>query len=138
MASRAHLPALQVTTKHGSYIACMLDTKGPEIRTAKLRDGKSIELVKGQDVTVHAVGDAYTTWEGYKDEVTGVTHIGLSYANLCQSMTPGRIILIADGAISIEVVSVTSETELLGRVVNSFVLGERKNCNLPGGVNHGF
>ncbi|GIL58673.1 hypothetical protein Vafri_13670 [Volvox africanus] len=114
-----------------SLVAFLLDTKGPEIRTAMLRGGKDIELVAGQDVTVVAVGDDYVRWEGYK-EATGETKIGISYANLCQSIKPGGTILLADGAISIEVVSILNDTELLGRVINSHKLGQRKNCNLPG------
>jgi pyruvate kinase len=41
-------------------VAIMLDTKGPEIRTGKLKDGKPIELVAGQ--TLKIVTD--TTIEG--------------------------------------------------------------------------
>ncbi|GLC60287.1 hypothetical protein PLESTB_001594600 [Pleodorina starrii] len=114
-----------------SFVGFLLDTKGPEIRTAMLRDGKDIQLVAGQDVTVVAVGDEYVRWEGYK-EATGETKIGISYAKLCQSIKPGGIILLADGAISIEVVTILSDTELMGRVINSHKLGQRKNCNLPG------
>ncbi|GFR42123.1 hypothetical protein Agub_g2966 [Astrephomene gubernaculifera] len=121
----------KVAEAKDSHVAFLLDTKGPEIRTAMLRGGQEIELVAGQDVTVVAVGDAYDKWEGYK-EATGETRIGISYAKLCQSIKPGGIILLADGAISIEVVSILSETELLGRVINSHKLGQRKNCNLPG------
>jgi pyruvate kinase len=51
-------------------------------------------------------------------------------------MKPGGVILIADGAISIEVVRILSATELLGRVVNSHKLGQRKNCNLPGALSN--
>lgn len=54
-----------------SFVAFMLDTKGPEVRTAMLRDGKDIELVAGQEVTLVACGDDYVTWEGFKDEATG-------------------------------------------------------------------
>ena len=32
----------------------MLDTKGPEIRTTKLKDHKPVPLKVGQEVTVHA------------------------------------------------------------------------------------
>lgn len=49
-----------------------------------LRGGKDISLVAGQTVTVVAVGDDYDKWEGYKDEATGETKIGISYAKLCQ------------------------------------------------------
>ena len=119
---------------HGTALApvwaTMLDTKGPEIRTAMLRDHQSIELDAGQSIIVQAVGDAYTSFEGYK--TAAETRIGLSYAGLCQSMTPGKRILLADGTISIEVEEILSPTELRGRVLNSKKLGERKNCNLPG------
>ncbi len=43
-----------------------------QIRTAMLKGGKDIYLDKGQDVTVYAAGVEYTTWEGYKDEKTGM------------------------------------------------------------------
>jgi hypothetical protein len=46
----------------------------------------------------------------------GETKIGISYAKLCQSVKPGNIILIADGAISIEVVEILSEKELKGEL----------------------
>lgn len=73
---------LQVAAAKGKTIAFLLDTKGPEVRTAMLRGGKDIELEAGQEVTVVAVGDEYTTWEGYKDEATGnrsSAHTRLTY-----------------------------------------------------------
>ncbi len=123
---------MQVCKDKGHLAACLLDTKGPEIRTAMLRDGKDIELEANQLVTIHAVGDEYTKWEGYKDPATGETHIGLSYAKLCSSVKPGNKILLADGSISIAVEKIVDGTSLVGRVLNSKKLGQRKNCNLPG------
>ncbi len=110
--------------------ATMLDTKGPEIRTAMLRDHQAIQLEANQEIIVQAVGDDYVNFEGYKTPTE--TRIGLSYAGLCQSMSPGKRILLADGTISIEVLEILNETELRGRVMNTQKLGERKNCNLPG------
>ena len=110
--------------------ACLLDTKGPEIRTAMLKDGQPIELEKNQPITIEAVGDRYTEFQGYKTDEE--TRIGLSYAKLCQSVKPGNNILIADGSISIRVDSIESDTVLKGTVLNTKKLGERKNCNLPG------
>ena len=110
--------------------ASLMDTKGPEIRTAMLRDGEPIYLEKDQAITIEAVGDDYTTFQGYKTE--SETRIGLSYAKLCQSVKVGNNILIADGSISIRVDSIESVTVLKGTVLNSKKLGERKNCNLPG------
>ena len=111
---------------------CLLDTKGPEIRTAMLKDGKDIELVAGQTIFIEAVGADYVKWEGYKDEATGETRIGLSYGKLCSSVQQGNKILLADGSISIVVEEVCSANLLRGTVLNSKKLGQRKNCNLPG------
>ena len=95
-----------------------------------LREGKNIQLEKGQSIIVEAVGDAYTTFEGFKDETE--TRIGLSYPKLCESVSKGSHILLADGTISIEVEEILSPTELRGTLLNSKELGQRKNCNLPG------
>ena len=46
--------------------ASLLDTKGPEIRTAMLKDHEPIFLDKDQEIIVEAVGDKYTEFEGYK------------------------------------------------------------------------
>jgi len=121
----------QVCEEKGSRAAALLDTKGPEIRTAMLRDHKPISLEAGQVIVIEAVGAKYTEFEGYKDE-DGETRIGLSYDKLCQSVKPGNMILLADGSISIRVDEIMSEMELRGTVMNSKALGERKNCNLPG------
>lgn len=110
--------------------AVLLDTKGPEIRTAMLHDGKDIQLEQGQEIIVEAVGDRYVSFQGHKTDEE--TRIGLSYDKLCQSVVPGNRILVADGTISIEVLEIMSDTELRGKVLNSKALGQRKNCNLPG------
>lgn len=43
---------LQVAASKGSYISYALDTKGPEIRTAMLKEGKDIMLNEGKLYTV--------------------------------------------------------------------------------------
>jgi pyruvate kinase len=120
----------KVAEEKGGHAAILLDTKGPEIRTAMLRDHAPIDLEAGQPIIVEAVGDKYTEFEGFKTEEE--TRIGLSYAKLCQSVGPGSTILLADGTISIKVEEILNDTELRGKVMNSKSLGERKNCNLPG------
>eukprot|EP00201_Polytomella_parva_P012151 CAMPEP_0175065440 /NCGR_PEP_ID=MMETSP0052_2-20121109/15924_1 /TAXON_ID=51329 ORGANISM="Polytomella parva, Strain SAG 63-3" /NCGR_SAMPLE_ID=MMETSP0052_2 /ASSEMBLY_ACC=CAM_ASM_000194 /LENGTH=611 /DNA_ID=CAMNT_0016331971 /DNA_START=9 /DNA_END=1840 /DNA_ORIENTATION=+ len=46
-----------ISEKNARHIAVLLDTKGPEIRTAMLRDHKSIQIEAGQELTVVAVGE---------------------------------------------------------------------------------
>lgn len=130
----SHLEVLNrfrsAASSRGSLAASLLDTKGPEIRTAMLADGKPLGLVRGQSIVIEAVGDAYTTFEGYTNDQE--TRIGLSYARLAQTVKPGGKILLADGTISIEVTDIISDTEVKGTVQNTKTLGQRKNCNLPG------
>eukprot|EP00878_Enallax_costatus_P046475 GHUV01056509.1.p1 GENE.GHUV01056509.1~~GHUV01056509.1.p1 ORF type:complete len:167 (-),score=44.37 GHUV01056509.1:133-633(-) len=94
----------KVAAGKGNYISYALDTKGPEIRTAMIKGGGTIDLKAGQEVIVVAVGpDQYTQWEGYVEEDTGRAVIGLSYDKLCQYVKPGNTILLSDGTITIDV-----------------------------------
>ncbi|KAI5387286.1 pyruvate kinase, cytosolic isozyme [Lathyrus oleraceus] len=107
----------------GILCAVMLDTKGPEIRTGFLKDGKPVQLKQGQEITISTdydiKGDANT--------------ICMSYKKLAQDVKPGSVVLCADGTISFKVLSCDVEAGLVKcRCENSAVLGERKNVNLPG------
>eukprot|EP00294_Goniomonas_avonlea_P005538 CAMPEP_0114562686 /NCGR_PEP_ID=MMETSP0114-20121206/12670_1 /TAXON_ID=31324 /ORGANISM="Goniomonas sp, Strain m" /LENGTH=780 /DNA_ID=CAMNT_0001748405 /DNA_START=69 /DNA_END=2407 /DNA_ORIENTATION=+ len=130
----AHLEVLdrfrKVCSDKNSFAATLLDTKGPEIRTAMLKDHEAIQLEKGQQVIVRAVGAEYTSWEGYKTDTE--TKIGLSYDKLCSSVAVGGTILLGDGTISLRVTEIIDDVELRAEVLNTAKLGERKNCNLPG------
>ncbi|KAG0467446.1 hypothetical protein HPP92_018412 [Vanilla planifolia] len=107
----------------GIPCAVMLDTKGPEIRTGFLKDGKPIDLQKGQEITI-------TTDYSIKGD-KGI--ISMSYPKLAQHMKPGGVILCADGSITLTVLSSDEPTGLVRcRCENSASLGERKNVNLPG------
>ena len=82
-------------------IATLLDTKGPEIRTGLLKDGNKITLKEGQTYTL-------TTREIVGDETIG--HI--NYDGLNNDVSVGNRILIDDGLIELEVVSV-DDTEII-------------------------
>jgi pyruvate kinase len=94
----------KVAAAKGVHVATALDTKGPEIRTAMLRDGKDIQIQAGQMVKIVAVGDVYTSWEGHATPQETV--IGCSYAKLCHDVGPGSKILVADGTLSLVVTEV--------------------------------
>jgi pyruvate kinase len=104
--------------------AIMLDTKGPEIRTGKLKKF-TVKLVAGQEVEVTTdtsiIGD-----DGL---------IVLDYQDLVHSAKVGNKILIADGQISLTIKAIHEEKRSVTCVVNNtFVLGENKNVHLPGSV----
>lgn len=103
-------------------VGIMLDTKGPEIRTGFLEQGK-IDFQKGDRVMV-------TPDYGVKcnREV-----LSISYASLLSHIEVGRKILIADGNLALQVEEIDfSNGCVVTRALNSFRLGEKKNVNLPG------
>ncbi|GJP47630.1 hypothetical protein CLOM_g6810 [Closterium sp. NIES-68] len=107
----------------GIMCAVLLDTKGPEIRTGFLKDGKAVQLKKGREVTIT------TDYEALGDENT----IAMSYKSLPNDVKPGGQILCADGSITLNVLSCNpKEGTVQCRCENTAILGERKNVNLPG------
>ena len=101
-------------------VAALLDTKGPEIRTGVLKDGKKVLLKEGQKFTL-------TTRETVGDE--NIAYI--NYSGLNEDVKSGDKILIDDGLIELRVEAVDGE-KILCTVVNGGELGERKGVNVPG------
>ncbi|KAJ6757546.1 PYRUVATE KINASE [Salix koriyanagi] len=109
----------------GILCAVMLDTKGPEIRTGFLKDGKPVQLKQGQEILIS------TDYSLKGDE----NMICMSYRKLAEDVQPGSVILCSDGTISLTVLVCDKEAGLIRcRCENSAVLGEKKNVNLPGVV----
>ena len=109
----------KVCKEKESDCAVLLDTKGPEVRTAMLRNHEPIQLEKDQEIIVYAAGpDEYTTFEGYKTDEE--TKIGCSYAKLCQSVKPGNKLLFADGSVVIKVIEILDDRHLKGVVMDDY------------------
>lgn len=104
----------------GIPIASLLDTKGPEIRTGKLKDGKKVTLKEGDLYTL-------TTEEIVGDETRGY----INYAGLAEDVKPGDRILIDDGLIELHVREVNG-ADIVCRIENGGELGEKKGVNVPG------
>lgn len=100
-------------------VAIMLDTKGPEIRTGKLKNGK-VKLEGGQRFVL-------TTREIIGDE----NEVMISYPHLPEEVKKGTTILLSDGLISLQVEE-SNQPDIICRVVNGGELGERKGVNVPG------
>lgn len=118
-----HLSRLEMLRKArkevGRPIAALLDTKGPEIRTGVLEGGNKITLQEGDEITL-------TT-----EEVVGTKQkIYINYEHLHEDVKPGNVILIDDGLIGLEVLSVNGQ-EIHCKVTNGGELGERKGVNVP-------
>lgn len=100
-------------------IATLLDTKGPEIRTGDLKDGKKVLLKENQKFTL-------TTRDILGDE----TISRITYEGLPHDISKGDKILIDDGLIELRVDNVV-ETDIQCTVINGGELGSRKGVNVP-------
>ena len=103
----------------GRPVAILLDTKGPEIRTGLLKDGKKVMLNAGQTFTL-------TTEEIEGDE----SRVSITYDGLAEDVEIGKRILIDDGLIELEVKKI-ADTEIVCKVLNGGELGQRKGVNVP-------
>ena len=100
-------------------VAIMIDLKGPEIRTGKLKK-QSVELKTGETLTL-------TT-----EDVLGDEHIlSISYANLPSEVRDGDTILLNDGSVGLEVISTTSNS-IKTRVKYGGVITRERGVNVPG------
>ncbi len=100
-------------------VAILLDTKGPEIRTGVLKDGKKITLQENQTFTL-------TSEEMEGDE----SKVSITYDGLVDDVQPGSTILIDDGLIELKVKDKNAQ-DIICTVVNGGELGERKGVNVP-------
>ena len=101
-------------------LSVLVDLSGPKIRTRQLKDGEPVTLETGalfRLTTQPVIGDA--------------THVATNYPDLARVVQPGARLLLDDGAIALSVED-TTETDVVCRVINGGILGERKGINLPG------
>ena len=103
----------------GKPVAILLDTKGPEIRTGLLKDGKKVNLEEGQTFTL-------TTEKIEGDE----KRVSITYDGLAEDVEIGKTILIDDGLIELKVKNIT-DTDIICTVINGGELGQRKGVNVP-------
>lgn len=109
----------QAAAELGKHLGIMLDTMGPEIRIGVFKSGKAL-LQEGAEVIL-------TTEDVQGDN----TLIPVSYKELPKYLQKGDTVLIADGAINLEVLE-TRTKEIVCRVVIGGILTDRKGVNIPG------
>ncbi len=112
--------ARAAAAKLGCSIAVLVDLSGPKIRTGELKDDQPIKLVAGSLFTI-------TTRSVAGDE----RQVSTNYSDLPRVVQPGTRMLLDDGALSLIVESAT-DTDVICKVVDGGMLGERKGINLPG------
>ncbi|MBC1603939.1 pyruvate kinase [Paenilisteria rocourtiae] len=104
----------------GTEVAILLDTKGPEIRTNDMENGK-LEFSKGDTVRV-AMEEVLGTKEKFS----------VTYTELFDDVEVGSTILLDDGLIGLEVIEKdAANRELVTTVQNPGVLKNKKGVNVP-------
>src|SRR5687767_3366599 len=112
--------ARAVANRLNRPLSVLVDLSGPKIRTRQLRNGQPVVLEAGDIFTL-------TTRDIIGDE----KQVATNYPDLALVVEPGTWLLLDDGAIAL-VVESTTKTDVVCRVINGGVLGERKGINLPG------
>lgn len=105
--------------KVGRPVAVMQDIQGPKLRVGVFPDGE-IKLNQGLEVDLVPPD----TWEG------GPTTIPIGYDRLLEDIHPGHRVLLSDGLIALEVLSV-GESSLRARVVVPGKLSDNKGVSVP-------
>lgn len=109
------LKVVKIIRKISEKIPIIVDTKGPEIRTAM--DQEEIILRKGQEISV-----------GY--DLNRTNSVSVSYEHIVKEVPVGKVILVDDGELSLKVVS-KSGKELQCIAENSGKIKAKKSVNIP-------
>ena len=113
----------RISKELGMPVGILLDTKGPEVRTGLLGDGKKVAVKTGDKIVV----TAQPTTEDFHGTSE---HISLDYLALPSEVEKGSLILIDDGLVALEVESVDGQ-DMTCVVKNDGLIGERKGVNMP-------
>lgn len=107
--------------KADKYIAIMLDTKGPEIRTHNMKDG-AVTIEKGSIVRIAM------------EEVEGTAEkFSITYPELINDVNVGSSVLLDDGILNLQVTELDTENnEIVTKSTNTGVLKNKKGVNVPG------
>jgi len=103
-------------------VAIALDTKGPEIRTGLMKGGNDIPVKAGHEFFI-------STDEKYAS-ICDDQILYVDYANLPKVTSPGKLIYVDDGILSLLVLSIDGP-QVRVRCVNNGILSSRKGVNLP-------
>jgi pyruvate kinase len=102
----------------GKNIAIMIDTRGIEIRTGKMQDDFA-DLLPGEKFSLRTDG-----------KPGNAESVSITYQKLFEEVRRGVPILLDDGAIELEVESITDGV-INCRVIHGGRLGNSKSVNLP-------
>jgi pyruvate kinase len=112
----------QVSEKLGIAVGILQDLQGPKIRVGELSE--PLQLSEGETVSLYATGTPPPENGGIK--------IPVDFRQLFDSVRTTDPLLLDDGRLRLEVVSVKDRCTLTARVVTGGTLSSHKGINLPG------
>ena len=109
----------EVRKRTGEHVAILYDTKGPEFRNGMLENDE-INLVEGKTIRV------------VKENVLGnEERFSVNYPKAIDSLKVGDIILLENGLMKIEVISIEDDG-VTCKIIVGGILGNKKSLNVPG------
>ena len=109
----------QAMSETGIRAGLLLDTKGPEIRTMSLEDGKDVSIKAGQKFT-------FTTDQSV---IGNSERVAVTYENFAKDLKVGDMVLVDDGLIELDVIEIKGN-EVICIAKNNGDLGH-VSVNLP-------
>ena len=103
-------------------VAILADLRGPKVRIERFADG-SVELQSG---------DLFTLDTSDYPVPGNRSRVGLTYKGLANDVSPGNLLLLDDGLLTMRVVEIKAK-DIICEVETGGVLGDRKGINVQGG-----
>jgi len=109
----------EVRNRTGVNVGILYDTKGPEFRNGMFENGE-INLVEGNTIRV------------VKETILGTEEkFSVNHPQALDSLIVGSIILLENGLMKLEVISIESDG-VTCKIVNGGILGNKKSLSVPG------
>lgn len=109
----------EVSKRTGRIVGLLYDTKGPEFRNGMLKDN-AIKLIEGKKIRI------------VKKDILGTEEMfSVNHSKAIESLKVGDYILLENGLMKIEVVSVEKDG-VTCKVISGGTLGNKKSLNVPG------
>lgn len=115
----AYAEVRKASQESGRAVGVLVDLQGPKIRTGRFADGP-VTLVNGHRFTITV------------DDILGdQQRVSTTYKGLPGDVSPGDLLLIDDGKVTLKAVKVT-DTDVVCEVVGGGTVSNNKGINLPG------
>jgi len=115
----AYAQVREASRASGRAVGVLVDLQGPKIRTGRFADG-SVTLVNGERFTITV------------DDILGdQDRVSTTYKGLPGDVSPGDLLLIDDGRVTLKAVEVT-DSDVACEVLGGGIVSNNKGINLPG------